>query len=343
MSHIRWTASPIARGDAICDWSLQVMSKFDQNKRQICGTRKHVGPNYVDPDLWNELMEVHEKYGDLATWEMKSLSVGKADVMLGVVAMAAGVEKAFSWKTCNNPHHPKGKKKHFAPPTTQLLDDPATMSKFGLNDIPLTSISLQLQHSVLDESLQRGGSSLENVIAFDQQLMDRAKGLYLESREDDVMVASILDSTMRQAPQPAENASNSANAKETWTPRSILRSVIRKLSQDDQGSSANTADRTQRKSQSAMRKWSRGLSSNAGVSAFVVPKNLLKRKGTRSPQKKLTRVEKDEDAEGVLEEGMKSSRVHEGEDVEDDLEDGTGGDEKVEDPLTAQSIVQQVS
>ena len=39
----------------------------------------------LHPAPMEELMEVNEKYGDLATWEIKSLSVGGSRTMLGVV------------------------------------------------------------------------------------------------------------------------------------------------------------------------------------------------------------------------------------------------------------------
>jgi hypothetical protein len=38
-------------------------------------------------------MEVCNKYGDMATWEMKSLSVGDGAFMLGILALAAGKEQ----------------------------------------------------------------------------------------------------------------------------------------------------------------------------------------------------------------------------------------------------------
>jgi hypothetical protein len=88
--------SPVRGGDATCDGSLQFPYKFHQ-KRALDGSVKK--PDFIDAGLWQEMMEVHKKYRDIATWEIKSLSVGDAGVMLGVMAMATGKEP-FEWKTC---------------------------------------------------------------------------------------------------------------------------------------------------------------------------------------------------------------------------------------------------
>lgn len=379
-SHIRWSSSPIAKGNAICDGSLQVLTMLNYNKRQICRTRKHVGPDYIDPSLWNELMEVREKYGDLATWEMKNLSVGDVRTMLGIVAMAGGVAEPFSWKTCNDPHHPEGKKKHFAPPTIQLLDDPSTMSKFGLDDPQLISTSLQQSdlNVYSDMSLRRGGSSLENAVKCDQQLMARAKGFYLEetqedgvpsSETEDLVSTTVLNSATRQASQAVENSPDLVDPKPIKTPMDVLRYVLRKLWQDDLGSSTNAVNHSHRKSRSVTQKSSVGLSLKPGVSnlPFVAPENLLKRKGTRSksPKKKSTQVQTNEGAEGGLEKGAgggakpksppikrkttrlnsmkETTQVQKYKDTEDGLEVSAGGDTNQKDPLAGQSIVRQVS
>lgn len=172
---------------------------------------------------------------------------------------------------------------------------------------------------------------MEQAFKFDQRLMAQAKGLvWEESQEDENQLSpTVLESVARQPSQAAESLSDPVEPKITRTAMSVLRSVIRRLSQDDQGPSTNTADPTQRKSRSAT-KISPGLSSKAVASKpkFGVPKSLLKRKTSRSksPKKKCTRVQDDGADYGA------------NADAENSLED----DEEKKGTLTAQSIVQQV-
>jgi hypothetical protein len=335
-----WTGAPMATGDAVCDGSLQLASHLDRKTRRLDGTIKHKGPNLIKAGLWQELMEVNEKYGDLATWEMKSLTVGDSRVMLGVLAMAVGLED-FEWQTCNNLRHPRGTKPHRAPATIQLLDDPATISRFGLNDRGPTSQPLQEStlEDVLDDSLRRGGSSLEDVIEFDQQLIAKAKGLEeiplgesqgneVSSQANDLELVTISSDHIIQ---PEDNLPSFADAKATST--SFLKSVIRKLSQDDQGVSTKTVDLTQRKSRSTTRKYSLGVPSKTGVSNLksMLSNNLLKRKTTRSKskKKKFKRVQAEDEDDDI-------------EDEEEDVENSTRGSAEQKPPLTARSIIQQV-
>ena len=240
---------------------------------------------------------MHEKYGDLATWEMKSLSVGDARVMLGVVAMAAGAAEKFEWQTCNNPLHPKGKKKHSAPKTIQLLDNPETMLRLGLDDPRLMTHTPQLLdlNETLDDSLRRGGSSLIRAFKFDKRLMAVAKGdLDLEASQDDAdplseeeaedtVSAPGLDSLQCGIFRNfAEGSSHPADPKAKGKPRNFFKSLIRSFSQDDQDTSADAAGPMQKKSRSAT--WSSLGSSLARVPKLKsgLPANLLKRKKTRS-------------------------------------------------------------
>jgi hypothetical protein len=133
-----WSQSPVCGGDAICDGSLEFPYKF-HNKCTKHGSYKKL--NFIGLELWQEMMEVHNKYGDIVTWEMKSLSVGDAGVMLGVMAMATGKEP-FRWTTCpGGKGHKSTKKTHRAPKTVQLSDDPVTMHKLIWNDLDLPGFS----------------------------------------------------------------------------------------------------------------------------------------------------------------------------------------------------------
>jgi hypothetical protein len=340
-SVIEWYPVPIAQGDAVSDGSLKLLFSLNNLKRDRDQTIKNSGPHYVDADLWQELMEVSNKYGDMAIWEMKSVSVGDGRLMLGIMALATGKEQ-FEWLVCKGGEdHTSKRKGHHAPPTQQLEDDPETMSKFGLDDLILNSnansdLSVNV---ILDEALRRGGSSLEHVEEFDRKLMQEAKGVFQEDtkRQDVIKVPSPKGAGFGLGPlnpvlQTAlQGDPPSARALGFWN---SARSAFRKRSQDEKESSLNMADSSLRSPKSALRKPSQGLTavSKKGKLNISIPppfnfrrKTSQKRSPSKSPQKTAHDRTK----------GKKAGKKAEKAVGEDEGEDDNGS-------LTAQSVLQQV-
>lgn len=243
-----WWAVPVAQGDAVCDGSLRALYYLDVPKREVDGRTKHNGPHYVDPDLWQELMEVCHKYGDMAIWEMKSVSVGDGSLMLGIMALATGKEQ-FEWQVCKGGKDHRSGKSHHSPATIQLLDDPATVSKFGL-EYPQSSphehsdIALEV---ILDDALRRGGSSLQLVEEFDREMM-REAGEQQDTKQKEQMAAEVSSPKIGDTgsgpatialPNASPDAASSAKAPGFWN---YAKLPFRKWSQDEQGSSSHTAD-----------------------------------------------------------------------------------------------------
>jgi hypothetical protein len=319
-----WTPDPVASGDAVCDGSLQILYEKG-TKHHRNGTKKCVGPSYVDPGLWQELMEVNKRYGDLATWEMKSLSVGDGSLMLGVLIMASGKEK-FQWKTCYNEDHGAGKKKHKMITPKQRMDCIETMVTLGLDDPTLldqTSFQDVSDDDILDASLRQGGSSLDEVRTFDQKLMEDALEMTqpdFTSSDEKTSDGEETDTGSATDAEP-EVAAEKPDARERTILKrrrssnigsTVLKSVVRNLSTNDPKSSLGG------KLKSAPRKSSQGNMAGPSTKAkglkVVIPFPLRR---NPSPRKRVS----------------KSSRKK-----------GNNGEEaENKEPLTAQSIIQQVS
>lgn len=246
--------------------------------------------------------------------------------MLGVVAIPAGLE-TFEWQTCSNPYHPEGKRPHREPSAIQHLDDPATLVRLSINnphEPQLTSQTLQEStlENVLDDSLRRG-SSLEDVIEFDRQLIANAKGLEEiplgesqgteapSSPVDELDLQMMLSDSMTQREEDFPPTVN-AEAKQTG----FLGSVVRKFSKDDQTVSGKV-DIPEAKSRSNMTTSSLGLPSSAGGSnpKFELPKPrklfTLKRKTTRSKSKKSKMSRQDDDDDDEVENGTQGQDTQE--------------------------------
>lgn len=348
---IEWSPVPIAQGDAVCDGSLKPLFCLSTVKRQRDQTTKHTGPHFVDAELWQELMEVCNKYGDMAIWEMKSLSVGDGSFMLGILALATGKEQ-FQWQVCEGGTDHKFKMKgHHPPPTTQLEDDPEVLSKFGLNDLDPNTTSDLTINDVLDQALCRGGSSLELVRKFDRKLMQEAKGTVeedFEPKEKEVIGTpspKCLDlgsrpsnSTLSNPPQGEASSGLAAGF------RSFARLVFWKRSQDQQGSSSATANSSRESPKPTLPEpslTSIKVPKKRDMKISIPPPFQLKRTTSRkhssskSPRKTAYARKKDQQTENLGGDGDgKEERA-------DDDDDGREG--KGEPPLTAQSVLQQVS
>lgn len=187
-SVLNWSASTSQRSKAICDGSLQVRS-YQPYMDEL-----------LDVDRLKELMEVGERYKDLATWEMKSLSVGNVGVMLEVMNMVAA-GGLFPWSTCNGTCvSDKKARKHRSERAIRGIDARETLNFFTApgNDPELGNGTYNPQslypstiNDILDRALRRGGSSLEQAQAFNREL------------EEDVRRAdsrSVTEGPMEQRP-----------------------------------------------------------------------------------------------------------------------------------------------
>jgi hypothetical protein len=341
---IEWVPVPIAQGDAVGDGSLKLLFSLNNVKRECDQTAKNSGPQYVDAELWQELMEVCNKYGDMAIWEMKSVSVGDGAFMLGVLALATGKEQ-FQWLTCKGgTDHTYKRKGHYEPPTIQLEDDPEIMSKFGLDDLRLDSnanadLDVDL---ILDEALRRSGSSLELVKKFDKKLMREAKGILrnVPKMKEIVEVPSHMGGDLRPGQPnstPLDASQGEASSLKPISFENCGRSAFGKLSPDEQGLSSGTADSSWQSakfdlpldlSQTSTVKSSKGK--NLKVSIFKLRRQ--NRSPSKSPRKQAHTSTKDK----------KSGQSGGGEEGEEECDgDGNGGG--CERPLTAQHVLQQVS
>jgi hypothetical protein len=159
---------------------------------------------------------------------------------------------------------------------------------------------------------------------------DQVAGGAAVDPQSEALTSIIVD----QPAQARGGSPNYADQKPTMKAKRFLQAVIRKLTQDDQSPSPNVNDTppTQQGTPPNMRKASQDKTTIAGPSSkmkglkLTIPitiskKRLLKRKSTRS----------------------KSPKKRDGRKAEEGGTDDGPDDEAVREPLTAHSIVQQVS
>lgn len=168
-SVLNWSASTSQRSKAVCDGSLQVRS------------HQPYMDGLIDADRLRELMEIGTRYKDLATWEMKSLSVGNAGVMLEVMNMVSKGGR-FPWVACSgscvNDKRPRVHTVENPPrgtdaaETLDIFTTPWADSDTG-NTNPCDSQGthvFETNDDILDRALRRGGSSLEQAQEFNREL-----------------------------------------------------------------------------------------------------------------------------------------------------------------------------
>jgi len=175
-SVLDWSIVPCRSGYAICDGSLQIKSP-SAPKRGPNGELRPFVWDFIKPDKQQKLAEIKTRYKDLATWEVKSLSVGDQDVMLGVITMAVN-DGAFRWTLCSG--DPCSSTEHVVHNDVRGLDAPETLSlvttpwydpDLSEDEQSQTSQLERTQEEIWDDSLKRGGSSLEIVHELQQQLL----------------------------------------------------------------------------------------------------------------------------------------------------------------------------
>lgn len=127
-------------------------------------------PDYMTLGAYEQLKKVRAKYNDLATWEIRSLSIEDIDAMLGIMTMAlASGEGKFQWKLCS------GTPTAVDAGISKMLRTTLSFDAFeilSLVEEPWVdqdptegevSRNVDSPASILDETLRRGGSSFQSV------------------------------------------------------------------------------------------------------------------------------------------------------------------------------------
>ena len=164
-SILTWTNSPSRSGYAVADGSINLLGYKDPPQHEFDRMRKQVWDS-LKPSTRQELLLVKEFYPDLATWEIKSLSVGTHEVMMGVIReTSTGVK--FRWERQDSIESKKSRRRFDTP----LVGPDATVTPWNLGpistsstssgsmDAPESSTSSRIPGQALGGSRARGAST----------------------------------------------------------------------------------------------------------------------------------------------------------------------------------------
>jgi hypothetical protein len=88
-----------ASGFAMADGTLQFLEIDDEEEDERTKQIRDEILESMDPHMVETLRKLAATYPDVAVWEMKSLTVGDEDVMVGL-KRAASTGRPFNWATC---------------------------------------------------------------------------------------------------------------------------------------------------------------------------------------------------------------------------------------------------
>jgi hypothetical protein len=144
-SILSWTSTPSKSGYAIADGSINIIGYSNTPVNTLDPIRNAVWDG-LDPSMRQVLLRVKSVYPDLATWEIKSLSVGTHEVMLGV-GREASTDIEFFWERLDQIESAKSHRQYEAPsvgpdalvtPWTLLTSSASSVSSASM-DAPETS------------------------------------------------------------------------------------------------------------------------------------------------------------------------------------------------------------
>jgi hypothetical protein len=180
---------------------------------------EHFGPGTIAPEVVERLKQVRAQYETLATWDISSLSLEDTDAMVGVLLMATCTEGgAFRWRSCSG----------F--PCVSAEDNILKMlSSTPMHDSPrFTSLGAAARssgndsrspESILDDSLRRGGSSLQALRAD------------ISAKGAEALTASLASSDTESEADAALELNALAAEQASWTPPGVGYVASRQLIQ----------------------------------------------------------------------------------------------------------------
>lgn len=129
-------------------------------------------PEHFTLEMFKRLEKIRAESNDLATWEIRGLTIEDTDAMLGIISIAsASGEGQFRWKTCSGipcaplddsiPKMTSRSQMHDSPEILSLIEEPC----IDLEPVTDEGVLGMLDNptSILNDSLKRGGSSIQYV------------------------------------------------------------------------------------------------------------------------------------------------------------------------------------
>jgi hypothetical protein len=165
-------------------------------------------PEHFSLETFEQLRKIRAESNDLATWEIRGLTIEDTDAMLGVLPLAsASGEGGFQWKLCSGIPCTPVDGNILKMSAAQACDAPGILSLVEGPRIDPDSSTTEVlcsAKSVLSESLCRGGSSIQSV----------REDIYLKESELDIEWESESESD-REA---RETSRARAIEEMSWTP-----------------------------------------------------------------------------------------------------------------------------
>ena len=129
-------------------------------------------PEHFTLEMFKRLEKIRAESNDLATWEIRGLTIEDTDAMLGIMAIAsASGEGQFRWKMCSGipcapiddsiPKTTSRSQMHDSPEILSLIGEPCIDSELVADEGVLGM--LDNPASILNDSLKRSGSSIQYV------------------------------------------------------------------------------------------------------------------------------------------------------------------------------------
>jgi len=204
---LRWSSTASTGCYAIADGSLQIR-QFESVLPGILAYEQDCW-EHMDDDVREIMPRVKQLFPDLATWEIKSLSVGSEDVMLGI--SRTRLEPIFPWELCTNAT--TCRERHSV--IRAAVGPDATGSPWVINADSDSSRELTAAElSLVQEGFEKGSSQRQpsNLAANTSEDPFEGDLSPLTSDDDDVLPPSATDPKGKGREYPSNPTRNPASA-----------------------------------------------------------------------------------------------------------------------------------
>ena len=208
---LRWSSTPSTGCYAIANGSLQIREFSESVAPHIVAYERDAW-EHIDDDVREIMPRMKELFPDLATWEIKGLSVGSKDVMQGI--FRATLESIFPWELCTNATTCKRHSVIRAAVGPDATGSPWVINADSDSSGELTAAGLSLVQEGFEEgsgSSQRQPSNLATNPSEDPFEGDLSP-LTSDDDDDDVLPPSATDPKGKGREYPSNPTRNPASA-----------------------------------------------------------------------------------------------------------------------------------